>query len=396
MQVREKQMQSFDIVIVGGGMVGAALANALAPSKLAIAVVERQSPAPFAPEQPLDLRVSAISAASETLLRRLNAWPAIEGMRLCQYRYLETWETDGANLVFDSSDLESPHLGHIIENRVIQLALWRQFERHDNVTLLSDCDIEQITLADDGQLLRLAGGETIEARLLIGADGANSRVRQAANIGVTAWDYRQHAMLINITTEQAQQDITWQQFTPHGPRALLPLAGPHASLVWYDSPSRIHELAQLSPAALKAQICAEFPDRLGEFDVDGQGAFPLTRRHAQAYVKPGLALVGDAAHTINPLAGQGVNLGFKDVDKLAEVICDAVIEKRDWSSLETLRRYEQGRRGDNLLMQSAMDLFYLTFSNDKPPLKLLRGLGLSLANRTGYAKKQVMRYAMGL
>ena len=389
-------MQSFDIVIVGGGMVGAALANALAPSKLSIAVLERQSPAQFDAGQPLDLRVSAISAASEALLRRLNAWPAIEGMRLCPYRFLETWEAEGNSLVFDSSDLESPHLGHIIENRVIQLALWQQFERHDNITLLSDCAIEQIVLADDGQVLQLADGETIEARLLVGADGANSRVRQTAGIGVTAWDYRQHAMLINITTEQSQQDITWQQFTPAGPRALLPLAGHHASLVWYDSPARIRELAQLAPAALKAEISAEFPERLGAFEVDGQGAFPLTRRHAQAYVKPGLALVGDAAHTINPLAGQGVNLGFKDVEKLAAVVCDAVIERRDWSSLDTLRRYERQRRGDNLLMQSAMDLFYLAFSNDKPPLKLLRGLGLSLANRAGYAKQQVMRYAMGL
>lgn len=389
-------MQSFDIVIVGGGMVGAALANALAPSKLSIAVVEQHTPKSFSLEQPLDLRVSAISAASETLLTRLGAWSAIESSRLCPYRFLETWEGPGTNLIFDSQDKQQSHLGHIIENRIIQLALWQQFEQHDNIILLSDTTIEAFARSAAGYQLSLAGGQSIECRLLVGADGANSNVRQFANIGVTAWDYRQHAMLINITTQAPQQDITWQQFTASGPRAFLPLAGNHGSLVWYDSPARIRELSKLTAVQLKQEIVQSFPERLGEFEVDDWGAFPLTRRHAQQYVRPGLALVGDAAHTINPLAGQGVNLGFKDVSSLAQVICDAVMRREDWSSPEVLKEYEKLRRGDNLLMQSAMDLFYLTFSNELAPLQLLRGVGLKLANQSGFAKQQVMRYAMGL
>lgn len=388
-------MQQFDVVIVGGGMVGGALACALAPTGLKVAVIEKNKPTAYTPEQKMDLRVSAISVASEQLLAEIGAWPHVLKMRSCPYRYLETWEAPGSNLLFDSQNMNRNHLGHIVENRLIQLSLWQQLELFDNIELFVGESITGLSTITDGYQIDLLDKQ-LSCKLLVGADGASSMVRQAANIGVTAWDYDQHAMLINITTRAPQQDITWQQFSPNGPRALLPLSDNKASLVWYDKPETIKGLNNLSNDALKQQIVKHFPQRLGEFTVDAHGSFPLTRRHAQQYFKPNLCLVGDAAHTINPLAGQGVNLGFKDVVALSRVIKDAVEEGQCWWSNDTLACYEKARRGDNLLMQSAMDLFYLSFSNERLPLKLLRNTALKLAEKSSWGKSKVMKYAMGL
>ncbi len=388
-------MQQYDIIIVGGGMVGSALACKLAVTSLKIAIIERQSPTPFDNQQPMDLRVSAISASSQQLLKDINVWDEIEAMRSCPYRYLETWEGEGSHLLFDSHEMQRDSLGHIVENRVIQLALWNRISDFTNVTVLSGQSIEQMTSIESGYQLQL-GEQTLECKLLIGADGANSMVRTVANIGVTAWDYQQHAMLISITTEYSQQDITWQKFYPSGPRALLPLKGNNASLVWYDSPQRIKALSNMPLSQLKQEVINNFPDRLGEFDINNIGSFPLTRRHAQQYIKTNLCLVGDAAHTINPLAGQGVNLGLKDIGCLADVICHANDKQEAWWDKEILIRYEKKRRNDNLLMQSAMDVFYLTFSNDLSPLQFARNSALKIAQQFTWGKKQVMKYAMGL
>jgi 3-demethoxyubiquinol 3-hydroxylase len=388
-------MQQFDIVIVGGGMVGGALACALAPLGLTIAVVEKALPQQYQSTQPMDLRVSAISVASEQLLERVGAWQHLKQMRCCPYRFLETWETKNNHLLFDSVAMSRDHLGHIVENRLIQLALWQQMATFDNVTLLAGQSISAIERCSAGYALNL-GQQAISCHLLVGADGANSVVREAAKIGVTAWDYRQHAMLINITTACEQQNITWQQFTSNGPRALLPLADNKASLVWYDSPATIRQLSNLSSRQLKQRIISEFPDRLGEFEVDMCGSFPLTRRHAHSYYKENLVIIGDAAHTINPLAGQGVNLGFKDVMALNRVIWDAHKRGECWWHTNALDAYQKARMGDNLLMQSAMDMFYLGFSTQNTPLKLLRNAALKLASQSGWGKKQVMKYAMGL
>ena len=388
-------MQHYDIIIVGGGMVGSALACQLASTSLKIAVIEKSAPQHFEHNQVMDLRVSAISSASQQLLNETQAWPLIEKMRSCPYRYLETWESTNSHLLFDSKAMERDCLGHIVENRVIQLALWQQFTQYDNIDVIDNHTIKLINPTNDGYLITL-GNQQLSCRLLIGADGANSMVRQAANIGVTSWDYQQHAMLINISTKAPQQDITWQQFFPSGPRAFLPLSGHNASLVWYDSPQRIKMLSQLPYEQLHREVSTHFPDRLGEFTINNAGSFPLTRRHAQQYVKSNVCIVGDAAHTINPLAGQGVNLGFKDVQSLSQVIRDAVNHNECWWHESILKRYEIKRRQDNLLMQSAMDAFYLTFSNEFTPLKLIRNVALKVAQQSTWGKNQVMKYAMGL
>ncbi|WEM42921.1 2-octaprenyl-3-methyl-6-methoxy-1,4-benzoquinol hydroxylase [Photobacterium sp. DA100] len=386
-------MEQFDVVVAGGGMVGAATAIGLAQQGLSVAVLEGVTPAPYDSSQPMDLRVSAISPHSVSLLERLGAWEAVTAMRLCPYKRLETWEHPECRTRFSAEQMHLDRLGYIVENRVIQLALWQQFELYPNLLLKCPAKMVSATATGRGYEITLEDGCQLHATLLVGADGAQSRVREQAGIGITAWDYRQHCMLINVETALPQQDITWQMFTPHGPRSFLPLPGHQASLVWYDSPARIQQLSALSPEQLEAQIVAHFPAEVGEIKVLRHGSFPLTRRHAQQYYQPGIVLLGDAAHTINPLAGQGVNLGFKDVDVLLHEIEKA---GQDWPDVRVLKAYERRRRPDNLLMQSGMDFFYTAFSNDLLPLKFMRNAGLKLAEQAGPIKQKVLKYAMGM
>ncbi|EBA1605650.1 2-octaprenyl-3-methyl-6-methoxy-1,4-benzoquinol hydroxylase, partial [Salmonella enterica subsp. enterica serovar Enteritidis] len=248
----------------------------------------------------------------------------------------------------------------------------------------------------DGYALELADGEWVTPKLVIGADGANSQVRQMAGIGIHAWQYAQSCMLITVKCENAPGDSTWQQFTPTGPRAFLPLFDDWASLVWYDAPARIRQLQSLSMTQLQVEINQHFPARLGAVMPVAAGAFPLTRRHALQYAQPGLALVGDAAHTIHPLAGQGVNLGYRDVDALIDVLASARSYGESWASHSVLKRYQTRRMADNFMMQSGMDLFYAGFSNELPPLRILRNMGLMAAQRAGVLKRQALKYALGL
>lgn len=383
-------MEQFEIAVVGGGMVGAAMALGLAKQGRSVAVIEKFTPQAFESSQPMDLRVSAISHRSVDLLTHLDAWSAIEAMRVCPYARLETWEAENCRIRFNAESLHLEQLGYIVENRVIQLGLWQQFHRFDNLKVIEGDGVESLTLDDEGSSIILESGREIAATLVVGADGANSRVRQASGIGVTAWDYRQECMLINVETELPQQDITWQWFTTSGPRSFLPLCGNQGSLVWYDSPRRIKQLKNMSHAQLEQEIVEYFPAELGKVSVLQRGSFPLTRRHAQRYYKHGCVLVGDSAHTINPLAGQGVNLGFKDVETLLKAFEDKGV------SNEALRRYELDRRPDNLLMQTGMDVFYKGFSSNLPPLAFARNALLKVAEHSGPIKEKVLKYAIGL
>lgn len=389
--------KTFDAVIVGGGMVGAAAALGLAKQGLQVALIENEAPAGFDPSAPADLRISAIGCASARFLQKLGAWGAVEKMRSVPYRRLETWEVDGSEVKFDAQSLGLPELGFMVENRVLQLALWQQFEVLTNLTRFCPAKLRHLLQHDDKTWsLQLTTGDLLSTKLVIAADGANSLVRQLAGIGVDGWEYRQHCMLINVETETPDQDVTWQQFFPSGPRAFLPLFGHQASLVWYDSPQRIRYLKTLNMQQLTTEIMQAFPARLGTVKALSAGAFPLVRRHAQRYVLPGLVLVGDAAHTINPLAGQGVNLGYRDVEALLSVLEKARDHDEAWSSEKVLLRYQRQRRLDNLLMQSGMDLFYTAFSNDLAPVKALRNLALMTAQRAGALKTKALKYALGI
>ncbi|MGC6386108.1 3-demethoxyubiquinol 3-hydroxylase [Ewingella sp. S1.OA.A_B6] len=389
--------KSFDAVVVGGGMVGAAAALGLAQSGFRVALIENESPVEFDAMAPVDLRISAIGCASVRFLQKLDAWTAVEQMRSTPYRRLETWENQGSEVIFDATSLGLPELGFMVENRVLQWALWQQFADLPNLTCFCPSKLRHLLSHEDNRwTLQLTTGEVISTQLVVAADGANSMVRQLAGIGIDGWQYRQNCMLINVETSSPDQDTTWQQFFPSGPRAFLPLSGNNASLVWYDSPQRIRYLQSLSMPQLTVEVMKAFPARLGEITAKSAGAFPLVRRHAQRYVLPGLVLVGDAAHTINPLAGQGVNLGYRDVEALLDVLAKAHARDESWGDERVLLRYQRQRRLDNLLMQSGMDLFYTAFSNDLPPVKVLRNLVLMTAQRAGVLKTKALKYALGI
>lgn len=384
-----------DCLIVGGGMVGAATALSLADLGLKVALVEATAPHAYSSEQALDLRVSAISLASEQLLQQLNAWQQVQKWRSCVYKRLGVWEDDIAYAEFNADEIQQSHLGHIVENRLIQLSLWQQLKQKANVTLLCPEQLDTFCQSSEKVIAQLTHTQ-VEANLIIGADGAKSKVRQIAGIGITGWDYQQSAMLINVKTEIGQQDITWQKFVPGGPLAYLPMPGNNASLVWYQDKAEIKRLSALTNEQLQTEVQQSFPKRLGKVEIIAKGAFPLTRRHANNYVKRRVVLLGDSAHTINPLAGQGVNLGFKDVAALQTVIAKAIGSGENYHQESVLKRYERSRRTDNLLMMTGMDAIYSTFSNPSTPIKLLRNIGIFAAHRAPVLKKKALAYACGV
>lgn len=372
-------MNRYDVVVVGGGMVGSALALGLAKQGYYVSVLESRIPAPFSQEQPADLRVSAISMATVRLLKDLGAWPAIESKRVCPYRRVEAWEYSEYQISFDASELEVDQLGYIAENRIVQLSLWEELATHERATIHCPSDLHSYLQGDNGVEILLSSGEKLISDWIIGADGPDSRVRSLGDIGITAWDYRQHCMLVSIQTSSEQQETTWQQFLPSGPRSFLPLFNHHASLAWYDSPEKITQLSALSPSHLVREIREAFPveKNLKEINILGRGTFPLMRRHAHSYVRGRAIIIGDAAHTIHPLAGQGANLGFRDV----RFFLDLVLREGKLSDKVT-KIYYHRRMIDNLSMQTGMDILYNTFSNSVLPLKIFRNVALKIVNKT--------------
>tara|TARA_R110002111_G_scaffold67668_2_gene110084 strand:- start:8854 stop:10149 length:1296 start_codon:yes stop_codon:yes gene_type:complete len=408
--------QAFDIVIVGAGMVGAALATGLGREGFSVAMVDR-APAPkFDSGSAPDIRVSALSAGSERYLHSLGAWDHILNMRATPYRRLAVWDETRhplSNLLprtsnqveFDAAGLNTSHLGHIVENSVTQQGLWNAAEAEPLVTILAGSGVTGINQTGEQARVALENGEELTATLVIGADGAQSRVRDMAGIGVTRNQYGQQAMVISVRYQGPVQDITWQGFYPSGPRAFLPLysAGSdypgesRASLVWYDSPEEIARLGSLSNEALMAAIQQGFPVDLPHLTyIEDRASFPIARQHAKHYSAGRIVLVGDAAHTINPLAGQGVNLGFQDAQCLQSILKEARRAGKDLAEAPVLASYEKQRRPANRRMMFAMDAFYHLFSNQIPPLHLLRNLGLGTARALPFARNRVARYAMGI
>lgn len=404
--------QTFDIAIVGAGMVGAALAAGLAQEGFQVALIDRETLAPFDPDSTPDLRVSALSAGSERLLRHWGAWGAIESMRLCPYRRLAVWEALSPTLarllpngfnrtVFDTTKLGRSHLGHIVENGVTQRGLWEAARSQARVTLIQGHEVRSLAQDPDSATLQLDDDQFVKAALVIGADGARSPVRDMAHIGLNRDQYAQQALVATVAHEGPAQDITWQAFQPSGPRAYLPLAADRdsawGSLVWYDHPDRIKTLLSLSDDDFLKAVQQAFPSELPLLTrVTARGSFPLFRGHAQQYFSGRVVLAGDAAHTINPLAGQGVNLGFQDAEALIHHLTDARAQGQDIGSVAVLSAYERERRPANQRMMLAMDLFYHAFSNARPPLHFARNIGLALAGHLPFARDEVARYAMGL
>jgi 2-octaprenylphenol hydroxylase len=388
----------FDLLVVGGGMVGSALARACSGKGLRIAVIETRAPQRDWPPGEIDLRVSALSRASQRILARLGAWERIAALGANPYRRMCVWDAlGGGSIHFDAQALGEPDLGHIVENRVIQLALWEALESSPDITLVCPASIAELERTDAGTRLMLADGRTLRGRLLVAADGRDSLVRELSGIETEGRDYDQRAIVANVRAQEWHEETAWQRFLPTGPLALLPLADGRCSIVWSATEERAAELLAIGDAAFSAALTDASEARLGALVVEGpRAAFPLRLQHAKQYVLPGLALVGDAAHAVHPLAGQGVNLGFLDAAELAAAIDVAVNRGRDIAGLWTLRRYERARRGDNLAMLAAMDLIKRTFGNESPPVVAARSLGLSLTDRIGPLKDLFMERALGL
>jgi 2-octaprenylphenol hydroxylase len=388
----------FDLVVVGGGMVGAALACACSGKGLSIAVVESREPRRAWPAGEVDLRVSAINRASQRILERVGAWARMMELGISPYREMHVWDAVGRGSIhFDSADLGEPNLGHIVENRVTQLALWECLERAQDVTLLCPAGIDDLALSPEAALLELTDGSRLAARLLVGADGRDSFVRDRLGIATRGWLYDQHAIVANVQVGKWHEETAWQRFLPTGPLAFLPLLDGRCSIVWSVTESRGRELLALDEPAFARALGDALEHRLGEIgEVGPRASFPLRLQHAEHYVEPHLALIGDAAHAVHPLAGQGVNLGFLDAAELAAAIDTALARKRDIGGLWALRRFERARRGENGLMLMAMDGFKRLFSNRVLPLAALRSAGLVATDRIGPIKHLFMRHALGL
>ncbi|WP_047691489.1 FAD-dependent 2-octaprenylphenol hydroxylase [Vibrio sp. ZOR0018] len=391
-------MQSVDIVIVGGGMVGLALAAALKHSELRIAVIEGRVPSLELADLP-DVRVSALSRSSGIMLRNLGAWQGIISRRAASYSAMEVWERDSfARIEFSANQMTQPDLGHIVENRVIQLALLEQVQKQANVTLFMPAQCQSLAVGESEAWLTLDNGQSLTAKLIVGADGANSWVRQQQDIPLTHWDYGHSALVANVRTVEPHQSTARQVFTPQGPLAFLPMSDPHmSSIVWSTEPNRAQRLLSLSELEFNKILTAEFDHRLGLCEVVGErAAFPLKMRYARDFALQRIALVGDAAHTIHPLAGQGVNLGLLDAASLAQELLALWHQGEDIGLLKNLRGYERWRKTEAAKMIAAMQGFKDLFEGDNPAKKLIRGIGMQLAGQLPGAKDEIMKRALGL
>ncbi|MGL5305305.1 MAG: FAD-dependent 2-octaprenylphenol hydroxylase [Aeromonas veronii] len=392
------QMQNVDVVIVGGGMVGLGLAAALKHSALKVLVVEGQLPDPQLGEV-ADNRVSALSLASQQILRHVGAWDGIEARRLQAYDKMAVWEQDSfGHIDFDAASLRQANLGHIVENRVIQLALLEAIEGASNIQLLTPARAKSLQSGPAGALLLLEDGQAISAKLVVAADGAHSWVRRQADILLTSWDYGHHALVATVRCAEPHEAVARQIFTPDGPLAFLPLWQENlCSIVWSLPAARAEALCACDDEQFNRQLTAAFDARLGLCKVEGpRSAIPLTARYARDFARERLVLVGDAAHTIHPLAGQGVNLGLLDAAALAEQILQNHAAGEDIGLLANLRNYERWRKSEAARMLAAMEGLKRLFSGANPLKKLVRGVGLRAANLLTPFKEGVIRAAMGL
>lgn len=388
-------------------MAGGALAVALSGAGLSVALVEARPVAP--PALPaardvdsFDSRVSALNRQSVALLQDLGAWSAIAGYRSCAYRHMRVWDADGTgHIAFDAAEVDCPELGHIVENRAVIAALLARIDSAADIAVLAPRRLRAIVRGEEAVTLELEEGAPVEARLLVAADGALSSVRELLGFRTREWDYGHRALVATVATERPHEATAWQRFMPSGPLAFLPLPGEDerhfCSIVWSLQDERAEDVLALDDSDFNSALGEAFEHRLGRVLASSRrAAFPLRQRHAVDYVQPRVALVGDAAHTIHPLAGQGINLGFKDVAVLAQEVLAAQRRGIDPGQLPVLRRYQRRRKGENLLMMGAMDTFKYLFEQRAPALRWLRNAGMTGVGRAGPLKQGIMRRAMGL
>ncbi len=371
------------VVIAGGGMVGSALALALGRAGVSVAVLEPRPASPLPQDAPTELRCSAISPASRRLLQAVGVWEVLQAQRVSPYRHMHVWDSESpARLVFSASELGLTELGWIIENRRIQSALWQALQYCPGVRCLNS-PLAGWQNEEGGLRVQLEDGTELRTRLLVGADGRQSRVRQQAGIPLRTHPYAQQALVAVVATERSHEHTAWQRFLPTGPLAFLPLDDGTSSIVWTVDDAEAERLRALDEAAFNAELTAALDARLGPCRLlSPLAAFPLQMQRAGAFVGARLALVGDAAHVVHPLAGQGVNLGFLDAAALAEVVVDALRRGEDVGDARVLNRYQRWRKADTLMTQEFMTLLQRLFGSRNPALVGLRGLGMALVDRS--------------
>ncbi|MFK7830024.1 MAG: UbiH/UbiF/VisC/COQ6 family ubiquinone biosynthesis hydroxylase [Congregibacter sp.] len=395
-----------DIAIVGGGIAGLAAGAALAEQGLSIAVLEARSlPAQTslsaATVEDYDARVSALTPHSVRFLDRLGAWRQMQSQRICDYQHMTVWDADGtARIEFDAAEVAANSLGAIVENSVISAALAARIQSLSDVRVLAPATLSSVQAEPGGHTLRLDSGERLRCKLLIAADGALSPVRSLLGFATREWDYGHRAIVTTAAFERGHQSTAWQRFLQSGPLALLPLESADSrfcSIVWSIDEAKADSLIALDDSAFSMALAAASEYCLGDVvAVAPRRAFPLRQRHAVDYVRHGVALVGDAAHTIHPLAGQGINLGLADVEVLADEVCGAWARGLEPGREDVLKRYQRRRKSDNLAMMAAMDGFKRLFEQDAPPLRWLRNAGMRGVASMPVVKRRIIRHAMGV
>lgn len=396
----------FDVVIVGGGIVGLSFANELADTDFSVAIIEQHELKAIS-EQP-DCRVSAINRFA---LKRFHETAVLQSplaQRMCVFEKMFVWDKTGTGQIqFDSAELGVAELGAIIENNVLQQMLLEKVKAAKNISCFcpvtiaeinyhADVDFTQDEAEQYGSRIVLTSGEKIQAKLLVGADGVNSKVREIAGIERFKQSYQQQGLVCNVATSESHQNTAWQCFMPTGPLAFLPLYNGYSSIVWSLDEAQAQQNMALDDEAFKIALAEASEFKLGEIkDLGQRFLFPLSHGHATQYVKPGLALIGDAAHNIHPLAGQGANLGIADAFALAEVILAAKKANRQWAAQHTLSKYQRQRKGANQLMEISMSGFKELFGRQNTFLSEIRNAGLSLVDHIPALKYRIIQQALG-
>lgn len=387
---------STDVVIVGGGLVGGALAAALASAGIHSVVVDAEPPATQTGTG-FDGRASAVAQAPKRMLSEIGIWAKLPE---AASPILDIRVSDGESRLFlhyDHQEIGEPALGHMVENRHLRQAIFEVMANSPAITHLAPATVTGIERTLEGTVTALADGRTIRAPLVVGADGRRSFVREAAAIPLTAWQYGQAGIVCTVHHERSHQNVAHERFLTPGPFAILPLTGNRASIVWTESVDDAARIMELSDADFLSELAERFGDFLGDLEiVSPRWSYPLSLQFAQASTDRRLALTGDAAHAMHPIAGQGLNMGYRDVAALAEVLADAKRLGLDMGAPHILAKFERWRRFDNMLMLASTDGLNRLFSNDIRPVKLARDLGLAAVNLSGPLKKLFMRHAMGL
>ena len=397
--------RSFNIVVVGAGITGLTVAALLAHSKhcneMRVTIVDAGKRPSFDLSDDVSLRVSAIASGSTDTLASIDVWQDIVGQRACPYRDMRVWDSLGYaegpdTLRFEAAEFAVPELGFIVENTLIQHMLLQQLAAM-NQAVEFETPIKVITQSDNRFHVEFADGKSLTADLLIGADGAGSFVRRNAEITVDAWRYPQSAFVTHLLPEKNHQHTAWQRFLRSGPVALLPLADGRVSVVWSTTHEQAKEAIAASDGDLSKMLSEATDWVLGRLVPEGpRGSFPLKAQHASQYVLPGLALVGDAAHAVHPLAGQGANLGIADAARLVSVIDEAIRNDEYPGDLPVLRRYERARKGANQTMLYFIDSLNRLFSSESDSVAKLRGSAMRLFNLSGPIRDHAVQVALGL